>query len=97
MVVLQRNEVSRNRLLYILTIILSAVILAGAAIRFSGASEAMHVLFVLLGGVALRAIFTFDLLMARSLGFSARALELYGAAQSLNERSATMERYFHQW
>ena len=46
---------------------------------------------VLLGGVALRAIFTFDLLMARSLGFSARALELYGAAQSLNELSATMD------
>lgn len=51
---------------------------------------------VLLGGVALRAIFTFDLLMARSLGFSARALELYGAAQSLNERSATMERAARQ-
>src|SRR5881396_522977 len=52
MVVLQRNEVSRNRVLFFLTIILSVVVLAGIAIRFSGASDGMHVLFVLLGGVA---------------------------------------------
>ncbi len=65
MVVLQRNEVSRNRVLCFLTIILSAVMLAGAAIRFSGASEAMHVLFVLLGGVAV---------VAAGLSF----LQLYG-------------------
>jgi two-component system sensor histidine kinase GlrK len=51
---------------------------------------------VLLGGVALRAVFTFDGLMARSLGFSARTLELNGAAQSLTERSATMERAARQ-
>ncbi|KQP14177.1 sensor histidine kinase KdpD [Pseudorhodoferax sp. Leaf267] len=51
---------------------------------------------VLLGGVALRAVFTFDGLMARSLGFSARTLQLNGAAQALSERSATMERAARQ-
>ncbi len=51
---------------------------------------------VLLGGVALRAVFTFDFLMARSLGFSARTLELNAAAQSLVERSAAMERTARQ-
>jgi two-component system sensor histidine kinase GlrK len=50
----------------------------------------------LLGGVALRAVFTFDELMARSLGFSARTLQLNGAAQTLSERSATMERAARQ-
>ncbi len=65
MVVLQRNEVSRNRVLCFLTINLSAVILAGTAIRFSGASQAMRVLFVLLGGVAV---------VAAGLSF----LQLYG-------------------
>ena len=50
----------------------------------------------LLGGVAVRAVFTFDGLMARSLGFSARTLELNAAAQSLVERSATMERAARQ-
>ena len=51
---------------------------------------------LLLGGVALRAVFTFDGLMARSLGFSARTLQLNGAAQALSERSATMERAARQ-
>lgn len=51
---------------------------------------------LLLGGVALRAVFTFDGLMARSQGFSARTLQLNGAAQSLSERSATMERAARQ-
>ena len=51
---------------------------------------------VLLGGVALRAVFTFDQLMARSAGFSARALELHGASQQVAERSATMERAARQ-
>ncbi len=50
----------------------------------------------LLGGVALRAVFTFDQLMARSSGFAARALELHGASQQLTERSATMERSARQ-
>ncbi|HVR54384.1 MAG TPA: ATP-binding protein [Pseudorhodoferax sp.] len=51
---------------------------------------------VLLGGVALRAVFTFDVLMQRSLGFSARTLQLNGVAQTLSERSATAERAARQ-
>ncbi|MFT3718100.1 sensor histidine kinase [Pseudorhodoferax sp.] len=51
---------------------------------------------MLLGGVALRAVFTFDLLIQRSLGFSARTLQLGGAAQFLSERSATAERAARQ-
>src|SRR5205814_8935757 len=48
-----------------LTVDLYAIILAGTAIRFSGASQAMRVLFVLLGGVAV---------VAAGLSF----LQLYG-------------------
>ncbi|KAF1048551.1 sensor histidine kinase [Xylophilus sp.] len=50
----------------------------------------------LLGGISLRAVFTLDKLMAQSNGSAARALELSAAAQSLAERSATMERAARQ-
>ncbi|APW39699.1 two-component sensor histidine kinase [Rhodoferax koreense] len=50
----------------------------------------------LLGGIALRAVFTFDHLMAQSAGFQARALQLTAAVQSLAERSANMERASRQ-
>jgi two-component system sensor histidine kinase GlrK len=50
----------------------------------------------LLGGVALRAVFTFDHLMAQSAGFQARALQLSAAVQALAERSANMERASRQ-
>ena len=56
MVVLQRNEVSRNRLLYLLTIILSSVVLAVIAFNFSGQAEAMQAVLVLLGFAAVLAI-----------------------------------------
>lgn len=46
----------------------------------------------LLGGISLRAVFTFDGLMAQSRGFSARALQLNAIVQDLANRSATMER-----
>lgn len=46
----------------------------------------------LLVGVALRAVFQYDLLMIDSRDAAARALTLSGAAQSLAERSAAMER-----
>lgn len=46
----------------------------------------------LLGGISLRAVFTFDGLMAQSRGFSARALQLSAAVQAIADRSATMER-----
>jgi two-component system sensor histidine kinase GlrK len=46
----------------------------------------------LLVGVALRAVFQYDLLMTQSRDAAARALTLSGAAQSLAERSAAMER-----
>ena len=46
----------------------------------------------LLVGVALRAVFQYDLLMTESRDAAARALTLSGAAQSLAERSAAMER-----
>src|SRR5438132_13804062 len=56
MVVVQRNEVSRNRLLQILAIILSAVVLAGIATNFSQSSEPVQALLVLLGALAVVAI-----------------------------------------
>jgi len=56
MVVLQRNEVSRTRILFFLTIILSAVVLGGIGINFSGASDAARLLLVVLGAVAIAAI-----------------------------------------
>lgn len=46
----------------------------------------------LLVGVALRAVFQYDELMTESRDAAARALTLSGAAQSLAERSAAMER-----
>jgi two-component system sensor histidine kinase GlrK len=46
----------------------------------------------LLVGVALRAVFQYDILMTQSRDAAARALTLSGAAQSLAERSAAMER-----
>ncbi|SEA99224.1 sensor histidine kinase KdpD [Variovorax sp. YR216] len=46
----------------------------------------------LLVGVALRAVFQYDLLMTESRDAAARALTLSGAAQSLAERTAAMER-----
>jgi two-component system sensor histidine kinase GlrK len=46
----------------------------------------------LLGGISLRAVFTFDGLMAESRGFSARAMQLNAVVQDLADRSATMER-----
>lgn len=46
----------------------------------------------LLVGVALRAVFQYDLLMIESRDAASRALTLSGAAQSLAERSAAMER-----
>jgi two-component system sensor histidine kinase GlrK len=42
--------------------------------------------------VALRAVFQYDVLMTQSRDAAARALRLSGAAQSLAERSAAMER-----
>jgi len=56
MVVVQRNEVSRNRLLYILTIVLSAVVLSAVAVNFSRSSEAVQVLLVLLAPIAFVAV-----------------------------------------
>jgi len=56
MVVLQRNEVRRIRILFVLTIILSALVLTGVGMSFSGASDAIRVLLVVLGAVAIAAI-----------------------------------------
>jgi len=46
----------------------------------------------LLVGVALRAVFQYDVLMTQSRDAATRALTLSGSAQSLAERSAAMER-----
>jgi two-component system sensor histidine kinase GlrK len=46
----------------------------------------------LLVGIALRSVFQYDALMTQSRDAAARALTLSGAAQSLAERSAAMER-----
>jgi len=56
MVVVQRNEVSRNRVVYILTIILSVIVLSGIAAEFSQSSQLVQVLCVVLGAIALLAI-----------------------------------------
>ena len=56
MVVLQRNEVSRNRLLHILAVILSAVVLAGIAVNFSQSSDAVKGFSLLLGAIAALAV-----------------------------------------
>src|SRR5262245_19596881 len=56
MVVLQRNDVNRNRTIFLLTLILSLLVLASIAMNFSGASEATRVLLVLLGGLGIAAI-----------------------------------------
>ena len=50
----------------------------------------------LLVGVALRSVFQYDTLMTQSRDAAARALRLSGAAQSLAERSAGMERAARQ-
>jgi hypothetical protein len=52
MVVLQRHDISRNRIVYLLTVTLSAVVLGGVVTNFSGASELMRLLLVILGGIA---------------------------------------------
>ena len=56
MVVLQRNEVGRNRVLHILTIILSTVVLAGIVVNFSQRSEAGQAFSLLLGALAVVAV-----------------------------------------
>lgn len=53
---------------------------------------AFLVITALLVGVALRSVFQYDALMTQSRDAAARALTLSGAAQSLAERSAAMER-----
>ena len=55
MVIQQRTEISRNRILYILTIILSLAVLIGVVANYSTASELMKAMLVLLGIVALAA------------------------------------------
>lgn len=50
----------------------------------------------LLGAASLRALFTLEDLSQQSRGNAARALELSGAAQSLSERSVSMERTSRQ-
>jgi hypothetical protein len=56
MVVLQRNEVGRNRFIFFLTIILSIVTLGGVIRNFPAVSDATRLLLVLLGAAALVAL-----------------------------------------
>jgi hypothetical protein len=56
MVVMQRNEISRSRLIFFFTVILSVLMLAGIAMNFSGSSDAVRFLFVLLGALAVTAM-----------------------------------------
>jgi hypothetical protein len=56
MVVVQRNEVSRSRVLHWLTILLSAAVLAGIVIGFSGRPELAQLALIILGIAALTAI-----------------------------------------
>jgi hypothetical protein len=52
MVVVQRNEVSRIRVILILVLILSATTLAGVVLNFSAASDAWRLFLLLLGAVS---------------------------------------------
>ena len=52
MVVVQRNEATRTRIIFFLTVVLSAVALVGIALNFSEASEIVRVFLVLLGAAA---------------------------------------------
>ncbi len=56
MVVVQRNEVSRNRILYCLTIVLSIVVLIEIASNFSGKSPLLQIALMALGAAALLAL-----------------------------------------
>src|SRR5437899_2252164 len=56
MVVLQRNEVTRNRVLHILTLILSAFVLGGIVLNFPQSSLVAQALFVLLSAIAILAV-----------------------------------------
>jgi len=56
MVVLQRNEVSRQRILFFLTVILSALVLSGVGASFAAASDSIRLVLVLIGGIALVAL-----------------------------------------
>jgi hypothetical protein len=56
MVILQRSEVRRHRIICFLTLILSAAVIAGIAINFSGASDAMQAFQIALGAAAVVAL-----------------------------------------
>ena len=56
MVVVQRNEVSRNKVIYFLAIVLSAVILAEALMNFSLSSQIGQLTYVLLALAAILAV-----------------------------------------
>lgn len=56
MVILQRNEVGRIRLILFLTVILSATAIAVAITNFSGSSQAAQIGLVLLGAAAVLAL-----------------------------------------
>ena len=56
MVILQRNEVSRNRLLFFLTIVLSVIALTVVVLNFSQASQAAQFGMVLLAAASILAL-----------------------------------------
>ncbi|PYS51404.1 MAG: hypothetical protein DMG13_18670 [Acidobacteria bacterium] len=56
MVIVQRNEVNRNRVLHLLTLLLSGVVLAGIAVTYSSRAEPVQLLLALLGFTAVLAI-----------------------------------------
>ena len=56
MVILQRNEVNRNRVLHFLTLLLSGVVLAGIAVAYSSQAEPVQLLLVLMGFMAATAL-----------------------------------------
>jgi hypothetical protein len=57
MVVLQRNEVRRHRLVFFLTLILSVITLISIILNFSGASQPTQIGLVILGAAAVVALF----------------------------------------
>jgi hypothetical protein len=73
MVVQQRNEVGRNRILYLLTVVLAASVIAGIAFEYGESSEAVRLVLIVLGACSLTAI---ALAVVQLIGYPKRSQAL---------------------
>src|SRR5437763_310203 len=70
MVIQQRTELRRNRILYVLSLILAAAVLTGVILQYSGAPQILQVVLVLLG---LASIVTIALALVQLYSFPKRS------------------------